>query len=122
MRTRLCDAAVWAQPMGENNMSSVLKATRIVHLEQRCHDSECRERRHHDMLCARCVSEKIFAFSHKRWPVSYALMYPTPMPSASVRAYKPYTPGMGARFDRNFGSGMELVHCNKRCTVEMYCS
>ena len=49
--------------MGENNMFSVLKATRIVHLEQRCHDSECRERRHHDMLCARCVSEKIFAFA-----------------------------------------------------------
>ena len=36
-------------------------------------------------------------------------MYPTPMPSAPVRAYKPYTPGMGARFDRNFSSGMELV-------------
>ena len=26
-----------------------------------------------------------------------------------MRAYKPYTPGMGARFDRNFSSGMELV-------------
>ena len=39
MRPRSCDAAVWAQPMGENNMFGVLKATRIVHLEQRCHDS-----------------------------------------------------------------------------------
>ena len=105
MRPRPCDAAVWAQPMGENNMFSVLKATRIVHLEQRCHDSECRERRHHDMLCARCVSEKVFAFA-QTLAISYALMYPTPMPSASVRVHQPYTPGTGARFGRNFSKAV----------------
>ena len=95
MRPRPCDAAVWAQPMGENNMFSVLKATRIVHLEQRCHDSACRERRHHDMLCARCVSEKIFAFAQTL--------------ASFIRADVPYTHA------ERLSARLHAVHAWHRC-------
>ena len=86
--------------MGENNMFSVLKATRIVHLEQRCHDSECRERRHHDMLCARCVSEKEIAFAQMLASFIHADVPYTHAERLSARAYKPYARlgGMGGAF------------------------
>ena len=86
--------------MGENNMSSVLKATRIVHLEQRCHDSECRERRHHDMLCARCVSEKIIAFAQTLASFIRADVPYTHAERLSARLHAVHA-GMGVRFDRS---------------------
>ena len=61
------------------------------------------------MLCARCVSGKIFAFPQMLASFIRADVPYTHAERLSARLQAVYTHGMGARFGRNFSSGTELV-------------